>query len=210
MSILEIVERVASKIAPGRTPFFTEAHVIKALEEIEAQGQVGRIKLSKELGLGEGTTRTLVKHFKKENLIIISKSGIELSEHGKRLFSSLRAEMSREVEIPSSSLTVGAFNVAVLVRNVGSAVKFGLEQRDTAIAIGAHGATTLIFSKNRLTMPGVTEDVFKDVPAIRDTLLSKLQPKENDVIIIGSAEDRRLAEFGAKMAAFELLKSRGR
>jgi len=210
VSILEIVERVASKIAPGRTPFFTEAHVIKALEEVEAQGQVGRIKLSKELGLGEGTTRTLIKHFKKENLIIISKSGIELSEKGKRLFSSLRAEMSKEVEIPPSSLTVGTFNVAVLVRNVGSAVKYGLEQRDAAIATGANGATTLIFRDNRLTMPSVTEDVFKNTPAIRDTLLSKLQPKENDVIIIGSAEDKRLAEFGAKMAAFELLKSRGR
>jgi len=208
MEILEVVERVAGKIAPGRTPLFTEAHVIKGLEEIEAQGQVGRIKLSKTVGLGEGTTRTLIKHLKKEKLIKISRSGIELSEQGKKLFSSLRAEMSKEIEVPPSPLTIGTFNIAVLVRNVGSSVKYGLEQRDAAIRTGAHGATTLIFSENMLTMPSVTEDVFKDIPSIRDTLLSKLKPKENDVIIIGSAEDKRLAEFGAKMAAFELLKSK--
>ena len=208
MEILKIVERVASKIAPGRTPFFTEAHIIKALEEIETQGQVGRIKLSRKLGLGEGTTRTLIKHLKNETLIKISKSGIELSEHGKDLFSILRAEISKEIEITSSPLTVGAFNVAILVRDAGTAVKYGLEQRDAAIMTGAHGATTLIFSKNKLTMPGITEDIFKDNPLTRDVLLSKLKPKENDVIIIGSAEDKRVAEFGAKMAAFELLKSR--
>ena len=208
MGILEIVERVANKIAPGRTPLFTEAHIIKALEEIESEGQMGRIKLSRKLELGEGTTRTLIKHLKKEKLIKISKSGIELSEHGKNLFSILRAEISKEIEIPPSPLTVGTFNVAILVRDVGTAVKYGLEQRDAAIMTGAYGATTLIFSNNQLIMPTVTEDIFKDIPSIRDTLMSKLKPKENDVIIIGSAEDKRVAELGAKIAAFELLKSR--
>jgi len=208
VEMLEIVERVASKIAPGRTPLFTEAHVIKALEEIEAEGQVGRIKLSEKLRLGEGTTRTLVKHLKKEKLIKISRSGIGFSEYGTKLLSTLRTEISREVEVPPSPLTVGTFNIAVLVRNAGSAVKYGLEQRDAAIMTGARGATTLIFSNNRLRMPGVTEDVFKDIPSIREALLSKLEPKENDVIIIGSAEDKRSAELGAKIAALELLKSR--
>lgn len=203
-----MIKRVASKFASGLAPSFTEAHVIKTLEEIQAQGEVGRIRLSKTLGLGEGTTRTLIKHLKREKLIKVSRSGIELSEHGKKLVSALRTEMSKEIEIPSSPLTIGTFNIAVLVKDVGSAVKYGLEQRDTAIMTGAHGATTLIFSKNKLTMPGVSEDVFRDIPLIRDTLLSKLKPKENDVIIIGSAEDKRSAEFGAKMAAFELLKSR--
>ena len=208
MEILELVGTVVSRIAPGRTPLFTEAHVIKAVEEIEDEEQVGRIKLSRILGLGEGTTRTLIKHLKKENLVEISKSGIELSESGKRLFSILRAEISKAIEIPPSPLTVGAYNIAVLVRNAGSAVKYGLEQRDAAMMTGAYGATTLVFSQNRLTMPSLAEDVFRDIPLMRDGLVSKLNPKENDVIIIGSAEDKRRAELGAKMAAFELLKSR--
>jgi len=208
VEILEIVGTVVSKIAPGRTPLFTEAHVIKALEEIEGQEQVGRIKLSRILGLGEGTTRTLIKHLQKENLVEISRSGIELSEFGKRLFSTLRTEISEAIEIPPSPLTVGDSNIAVLVRNAGSAVKYGLEQRDAAMMTGAYGATTLIFSKKRLTMPNLAEDIFKDIPLIHNALVSKLNPKENDVIIIGSAEDKRRAELGAKMAAFELLKSR--
>lgn len=208
MEILEIIEKVSGKIAPGPSPLFTEAHVIKALEEISAQKSVGRLKLSKELQLGEGAARTLVKHLKNEGLIEISKLGISLSERGKKLFSSLRTAISEQVDVPSSPLTVGPFNVAVLVRGRGDAVKYGLEQRDAAIMAGAKGATTLIFSKNKLTMPSAEEDVFKSNVTIRNFLLSKLNPKENDVLIIGSADEKIRAEFGAKMAAIQLLKTR--
>jgi predicted transcriptional regulator len=208
VEILEVVERVAGKIAPGRSPLFTEAHVVKALEEINTQKGVGRLKLSKELQLGEGAARTLVKHLKNERLIEISKLGITLSEYGKRIFSDLRAVLSEQIEVPSSLLTVGLFNVAILVRGRANAVKYGLEQRDVAIMAGAKGATTLVFSKNKLTMPSSREeDVFKGNLTIRNLLLSKLNPKEGDVIIIGSADEKIRAEFGAKMAAIQLLKT---
>lgn len=209
MKLFSSITKITSKIAPGRAPSFTEAHVVKALETIGKSKTVGRIRLSKELGLGEGTTRTLVKHLKMEKLVRVSRKGIVLSESGKELFSKLRSYISEGVEISPSTLTVGSHNVAVLVRNMAHAVKYGLEQRDAAIRAGASGATTLVFSENELSMPGVKEDVFKDVSSIRDILLSKLRPKENDVIIIGSAEDKKTAEFGAKMSAFELLKPQG-
>lgn len=57
-------------------------------------------------------------------------------------------------------------------------------------------------------MPSVEgEDVFKDMPHIHDVLVSKLGPKENDVVIIGSEENKTSAEIGAKTAALGLLKS---
>ena len=205
--MLSTIERVTRKIAPGRAPSFTEAHVVKALEIIGGEEMVGRIRLSKELELGEGTTRTLVKHLKNEGIIEVSKYGIMLSEYGKELFSNLRSKISEEIEVPNSPLTVGPFNIAVLVRNAAHGVRRGVEQRDTAIKAGALGATTLIFSRNKLTMPSSEENVFKDISSIHDTLVSKLGPKENDVIIVGSGETKTNAEIGAKMAALELLKS---
>ena len=202
-----MIERVASKISPGRAPSFNDAQVVKALEIIGAYGTVGRIRLSKELGLGEGATRTLLKHLKKEGLIEVSRHGIALSEYGEKLFSNLKSKISEGIEIPNSPLTVGPFNIAVLVRDVAHGVRRGVEQRDTAIKAGALGATTLIFYRNKLTMPSSEEDVFKGIPSIHDLLVSKLGPKENDVIIVGSGETKSSAEIGAKMAALELLKS---
>jgi len=205
--LLSIIERVTRKIAPGRAPSFTEAHVVKALEIIGGGEVVGRIRLSKELELGEGTTRTLVKHLKNEGIIEVSKYGIVFSEDGRKLFSNLRSKISEGVEVPNSPLTVGPFNIAVLVRNAAHGVRRGVEQRDTAIKVGALGATTLIFSHNRLTMPSSEEDVFKGISSIHNMLVSKLNPKENDVILVGSGENKTSAEIGAKMAALELLKS---
>ncbi len=84
-------------------------------------------------------------------------------------------------------------------------VKYGLEQRDAAVAAGARGATTLIFTKSGLIMPGTGEDIKKAGSSIT-TSLSALSLKEGDVIVIGSADERLKAALGAKAAALELLK----
>jgi len=201
---LKTLDRIAAKIAPGRLPSFAEAHVIKALEEIN-EGSVGRLKLSKDLLLGEGEARTLVKHLKKENLIEISKTGISLSSDGRKLLSSLRMLLSEAIELPQTSLTLGPFNAAVRVACMKQYVKYGLEQRDAAIVAGAKGATTLVFSGNKLTIPGTREDASKSDPSIR-VLLSRMDLKEGDVIIIGSADEKIKAELGAKTAALGLLR----
>ena len=207
LGLIRTIERITGKMAPGRAPSFTEAHAIKALETIGAEKGVGRIKLSKILGLGEGETRTLVKHLKKERLVEVSRSGITLSKFGAEIFLDLKSKIPGSMEIPGSPLTVGPFNLAVLVRSSGHRVKYGVEQRDAAIKVGALGATTLVFSGNRLTVPGVGEAVFRGVRQIQDMLVSELKPKENDAIIIGSANNKLKAELGARTAAFELLKS---
>jgi len=201
-----ILERAAAKLAPGRAPYFVEAHLVKALLTIDAEGPVGRVKLSKTLGLGEGATRTLIKHVENQRLIKTSRAGIVLTNSGKRLASNLKSRIGREVEIPKSSLTVGPFNVAILVKNAADAIKGGLEQRDAAIKVGALGATTLIFTRGGLNMPLVNEDIFRDLPAIREALVSELSPQENDVIIIGSANDKSTAELGAIAATLGTLK----
>ena len=178
-----------------------------ALEDISNVKTVGRLKLSKDLQLGEGETRTLVRHLKKEGLVEVSRSGISLSIAGRKLLSSLRAILSEQVEVPFSPLTVGRFNVAVQVKGMKKSVRNGLEQRDAAITAGAKGATTLVFTKNRLAMAGAVEALSETSSSVV-AVLSKLSLKEGDVIVIGSADERFKAELGVKTAALELLKTK--
>jgi len=203
---LGVLERAAAKLAPGRMPYFVEAHLVKALRIIDSEGPVGRVKLSKTLGLSEGAIRTLIKHLENEGLIEISRAGIALTNLGKKLISNLKSRIGEAAEIPQSSLTVGPYNMAILVKNAANAIRGGLEQRDAAIKVGATGATTLIFSRGKLNMPKVEEDIFRNISAIRENLVSTLRPKENDVIIIGSAHDKLTAELGAIAATLETLK----
>jgi len=203
---LAVLERAAAKLAPGRAPYFMEAHLVKTLMTIETEGPIGRVKLSKTLGLGEGTMRTLIRHFENEGLVETSKAGITLTKSGKNIASSLKSRISEQIDVPRSSLTVGLYNVAVLVKNVAQAVKGGVEQRDAAIKMGASGATTLSYSHGKLRMPMVDEDVFRDSPIIREALVLKFKPLEGDVIIIGSADDRSTAQLAALAAALETIK----
>lgn len=208
MDLLKTLEKVVDTIAPGPTLTFTQAHVVKALEEANLRN-IGRLELSRRLELGPGVTRTLIRHLQNGGLIVTSKSGISTSELGRKFCSSLRNVMSEQIEVPSSSLTLGAFSVAVLLRNMASYVKSGLELRDASIMVGAKGATTLICSKQKLIMPDADSetDVSKTDSSIHNLLTSKLKPKENDAIIIGSANTKVRAELGVKMAALRLLKS---
>lgn len=207
MKLLEVIERAASKIAPGRAPQFIEAHLVKSLMLLGSEGPLGRVKLSKTLGLGEGTVRTLTRHLEKEGLIKSSKAGIVLTNSGKKLYSNLKSSMVSLIDLSPSSLTVGPINVAILIKNAADAIRSGVEQRDAAIMIGAMGSTTLVFSHGKLKMPQVDEDLFKEAPTICGHLISKLKPQEGDVIIIGSADEKLTAELGAIAATLATLKA---
>jgi hypothetical protein len=209
LKVLETVDRVAAKIAPGRPPSFAGAHVVKALEDINNNGAMGRLNLSKDLCLGEGETRTLVRHLKNEGLIEVSRSGISLSAGGRKLLSSLRTLLSEQIEISPTPLAVGPFNIAVRVAGMKGSVKYGLEQRDAAVRAGARGATTLVFTKKGLVIPGTEEKVSESDSSITASL-SKLNLSEGDVLIIGSANEKIRAELGVKTAALELLKTKDR
>lgn len=58
-----------------------------------------------------------------------------------------------ETGIQKSSITLGKFNYAVLIKNMADAIKSGIEQRDIAIKAGAVGATTLIFKNGIFLIP---------------------------------------------------------
>lgn len=206
MDALKAIDKVAGKIAFGRGLTFMEAHVLKAMELI-SQTNAGRVRLSKELSIGEGAARTLVKHLKREGLIATSKMGCTLTRKGRRIYDDFSFKFSEAQEIPQDPIALGPFNVALLVKGGVEGVRRGLEQRDAAIWAGASGATTLIFKEGRLVMPGLQEDRLEASSEMEKRLVSIFQPEEGDVIVVGSASDRWSAELGAKAATLAVLKA---
>jgi hypothetical protein len=57
----KFLESLLEEKAPGPYPSFSIFHIIKTLELIAKMSQVGRGKLSEELKIGEGATRTLIE-----------------------------------------------------------------------------------------------------------------------------------------------------
>lgn len=180
---------------------FDLVHVFKTMQLLENQERISRSLLVRELDLGEGSVKTLVKHMKMSGLVENSNAGMWFSNKGKAVYAKLRLSIPQEMDIPKCSVALGKFNYAILVKNIAYAIKSGVEQRDTAIKSGAVGATTLIFRHDRLLMPDTREDLWKNDQKIHSLIVKRLQPEDNDVIIIGSSENKKTAEMAAKSAA---------
>lgn len=189
--------------AAGPSPSFTELHLAKAIEAI-GEKPVGRAGLSEKLQLGEGATRTLIDRLQTERLIKISKAGCELTRSGLSILKDLNSKFPKKMKIPASSITVGAHNFGILVKNAASKVRNGIEQRDSAVRVGASGAVTFILRQGRLFMPPPADIESKEWPEIGRQLLELFQPEENDVIIVGGADTEEKAEQGARAASWTL------
>lgn len=200
-TMLDILDKITYRYAPSRPIFFETVHVFKALQLISKRSS--RSKLIKELELGEGSIKTLIKHLKMYNLVYTNKSGTYLTEEGRRLYNKLFSFIS-ECELPSSSIAIGRFNYAMLLRGFAYVIRSGIEQRDAAIKVGALGATTLTYNQGFMMQGNIIE--LENEPY---EILMKLEPKDGDAIIIGSANDRLKAELGAKNAVIATLRMAG-
>ena len=196
------LEKVASRYAPSRSLSFGLVHVFAALQRIGNKGITSRNALCSGLVLGEGTVKTLVKHLKMHGLIKTSNRGTKMTAKGKSVYEGLLAAIPVEMSLPKCSIALSRFNYAVLVREFGFAVGLGIEQRDAAIKMGAIGATTLLFKDNKFVMPASSNDSLKKEREVRRMLVEKLNPRDGDIIIIGSSDsNEKTAELGAKNAA---------
>jgi hypothetical protein len=197
--------KVAGKYAPSRTISFDIVHIFKTLQLVDERGHVSRGLLSKELALGGGVVKTLIRHLKMQDMIHTTKSGTKMAEKGKSIYSHLRSSIPAEMSVPKCSVALGKFNYAVLLKQFNFAIKSGLEQRDAAIKLGAKGATTLLYKNARFVMPSTegTFDPLHTEPEIRSLLITRFQTIEDgDAIIIGSDDvSKRSAELAAKSAA---------
>ena len=192
--VVEIKMEVPIMSPVGPLPRFAEFHVRRALELIAEHEKIGRKQLVKELGIGEGSVRTILNQLKRRELITSSRGGHALTPKGKRFL----GKPFEFVQIDAGDLTVGEVDVATIVRGAARKVKRGIEQRDEAIKVGAAGATVLIFRKGKFQFPHGFLKIGKE---LNNTLTKIFKPREGDVIIIGSAQDAVKAETGARAAA---------
>ena len=203
--VLRLLSKVAERYAPSRLLSFDSVHVFKTMQLMENKKRISRSVLIRELGLGEGSVKTLVKHMKMSGLVENSNAGMWSTNKGKTVYAKLHLAIPNEMDIYKCSVALGKFNYAVLVKDIAYNVRSGIEQRDVAIKLGAVGATTLIFKNGRLLMPDTREDLLRNNPKIHSLIIKKLEPEENDVIIIGSSENKKTAELAAKSAALHTI-----
>ena len=157
---------------------------------LRTEGEIGRYRLAKMLGVPQGIARGVLARMKRDRLITVRhRAGTRASSKGLR---ELAAQMKREhLKLVRRSdqelLGLGSrsvlFHVAERSRQLGQ----GIEQRDAAVKAGATGAVTFLFDGKTLRFPGVAESLSKRNPAAFEQLENQLKMKKGDVVLIAFA-----------------------
>jgi ribosomal protein S19E (S16A) len=91
-------------------------HVFKTLQLIKNRGHISRDLLSKELGLGDGSIRTLMRHLQMNYMIKATNAGTTMTQKGEALLSELLSSIPAEMSLPKCSIALGKFNYVVLLK----------------------------------------------------------------------------------------------
>jgi len=204
--LLRTFQTLAQMSSAGPSPAFAYPHVACALLHIGDDKSVGRTQLSKALGLGEGTTRTIIRHLTLAKLVKPSKEGCTLTPKGELLYKRLRSRLSKTAVVNARQLSLDNASTAVLVKRSASKLKQGIEQRDAAVRSGATGACTILMKHGRLVMPQVSNEWKLDLhDPLAQELVNAFRPQNEDVIIIASATEKSTADYAAVAAGLMLL-----
>ncbi len=142
----------------GVKPGYHEGHFIAALKCIEKEHAVGRKILSKHLGIGETSVRSLIKRLAEKNYVSIDKvAGAILTEKGIKLLEMVNKYMDiyiDEAGIPDLNWPNTIF---VILKIPPSDKVTAISIRDKAISVNANAALIAFIVKNRIKVPGLPE-----------------------------------------------------
>ncbi|MHA2290156.1 MAG: DUF4443 domain-containing protein [Promethearchaeota archaeon] len=211
-------------------PTFERVHIILALFIFDENPEgIGRYRLQKELLIGEGTAKSLIKKLnEKVQFISVAdkkiRKGHVLTDVGLKYL----IKIKKSIPIISSgessilkTLIIDAeriYSYFCLIKNASAKITNGINQRDAAIKVNGSGATCLVFNGNELVFPsssksGEEEEVNKNSilnKAISTYFESQLMRRsikleKRDVITIGSGDTPQKARLATLNAALTLL-----
>jgi predicted transcriptional regulator len=198
------IESLASPKGPGPSTTFSMFHIFYALELL-AKKPIGRNKLAEKLNVGEGAIRTIISRLRGAGLIVTSKEGCILTDKGLSIWKSFVEVYPKRAEIGKTALTTSKYNYAFLVKDKAHKVKSGIDQRDAAIMGGARRALVIVSKNGRLMIESVSNSIEDEFPEAASEILEKLNPEDNDVIIIAGADNPLKAKRGAFAASWVLI-----
>jgi len=181
----------------GNIPNFTKIDVLRCFLRLD--NNRSRQRLAKELELGEGTVRTILKALKSKKLLNSTKRGHFLSKKGYELMAIICKVIDAPKIVTLQDIYPEFKKTGVLVKDASS-LKEIYRFRDIAVKNGAEGALILRFTSRLFAPESDYEYDYKEIE-------KQFRLHENDVLILSFSKNNRSAENGALAAAIELSNS---
>ncbi len=190
----------------GARPSFEDRHVLKTFVKLKSK-RCGRKKLVRELGLGEGSVRTILKKLKNKGFIASVKQGHTLTPLGEEFIKDFLERFTEPVRLESFDLACGSPKYVTSVHDAAANIKKGLDERDTAVKAGADGAVVMIYKGGELKFP--IHDSSMDELSETKRKVSTLDLSEGDVVVISFGKTELSAQDGLYAVVTDLIEFKG-
>ncbi len=170
----------------------TDAHLFAAMNIIMEEKTISRGRLSEELGLGEGSTRSIIDTMKAWKQVEVKRQGVSLTAIGLETIMSIPMKF---VSISSTKYVKGGYQQGILVKNRADRIADGMTQRDLGIRFGSDGASVFIMREDHIIFP---KDVDLDTsdPEFAERI-HDLGIENGDVLIIVGSDDLPTSRISA-------------
>lgn len=190
-------------------PTYKKPHILYTIFIIGKENQgIGRYRIKNEVGLGEGSTKTLLNRLKDEDIIHVDGSrqrGHTLSPHGQRLFDKMVQVISFPHELPNkeNEFVIGTFAYFTLLNPnhiIANYDRQTLAMRDEAIKIGGTGCSTLEYNGERWFFPDT--DSYK----VEIHIPPEYNVEKGTIMVIGGGNSQNRAILATFAAALLITK----
>ena len=178
----------------GNIQNFTKIDILRCF--LRFNKNISRQDLARELELGEGTIRTILKILKSKKLLDSTKKGHFLSKKGNEALSQIYEFISAPRNIAMNNIYPNSRKIGVLIRNAPNLEEL-YKLRDIAVRNKADGAIILKFDSKLYAPESSYEQDYKELEKHFDF-------RKDDALVISFSNERRYAENGALAIAVEL------
>lgn len=169
------------------TPNFTNIDIFRCFLKLE--NEISRVDLVKEIGLGEGTIRSILDILKGKGLIESTRQGHSLTEKGKLLLKEIKENIEMK-NFTSKKLFPKYKKTAILVKKYNNDVKIDYKLRDIAVKNNAEGALIFLFDKKLLIPDYEYKQEFKELNEL-------FNYKNKNILVVTFADSYKISETAA-------------
>mgnify|MGYP001594856184 CR=1 FL=1 len=178
----------------GNIPNFTKIDILRCFLRFDKN--TGRQDLAKDLGIGEGTVRTMLDILKSKKLLDSTKKGHFLSKKGAEILRQICDLIGFPKNVTMQDIYPDSKKIGILIKSAKN-LKELYKLRDVAVKNGADGAIILRY-EGKLHAPE------SDYEQAYEGLEKYFDFNNGDVVVIAFSNEKRLAENGALAIAVEV------
>jgi DNA-binding MarR family transcriptional regulator len=209
MKELEKLEKIAQPSEKGAKPSFNYVELIRMIRIIGLRKIVSRKVITEELRIGEGSVRTMIKRLKRKGFITTIKSGAILTKKGEKIFNILNSVIIYENKLESEKLgklSLSKENYCIILKNLITKVKSGVEERDIALKFGSEALLSIIYKDGKFMFPDgyILNYEYKEACEYLSNFTKEIKEA---LIIISFSNNEKGAINGSYAVVWNLLKT---